>query len=404
MRFFKKNKISLILLMLLTMVTLQFVSSYATKNDPLLTPSGSLPSYQQDRFADYVTETSNWLAENRAFVSDNHELEVTMNSPFEVQPKTHNANTPSKGVLLVHGLSDSPGYFRELAEDLSQQGFLVRSILLPGHGSRPADLIDITFDDWTGVVKHHIALLQKEVDNVWLGGFSTGANLVTAYALENEADISGLLLFSPAFESSEIGLAFAPLASTFRTWLDHDEQDGNILRYQSMPTNGAAQYYQSTKQVQRLLANNTFSKPVLMLISQADSVVEAVAIPKIFSKNFTHPNSRLMWFGAPYQTDDKRVVSLPSNLPEQRIGSIAHLSLLFSIDNSYYGKNSDYTMWENEQSNTYNPDTDELWYGAWGHTEPGKYFARLTWNPYYQETLEAIKQVTEKDKTATAQP
>jgi predicted esterase len=51
-------------------------------------------------------------------------------------------------------------------------------------------------------ISHHIKLLEKEVDELGLGGFSTGANLVTSYALENEKDISGLLLFSPGFASN----------------------------------------------------------------------------------------------------------------------------------------------------------------------------------------------------------
>lgn len=70
------------------------------------------------------------------------------------------------------------------------------------------------------LVSHHIKLLEKEVDELWFGGFSTGANFVTSYALENEKDISGLLLFSPGFASNQSTLLpLSGIGTYFKTWL-----------------------------------------------------------------------------------------------------------------------------------------------------------------------------------------
>jgi len=35
-----------------------------------------------------------------------------------------------------------------------------------------------------------------------------------------------------------------------------------------------------------------------------------------------------------------------------------------------------------------------LWFGAWGQITPGKYHARLTWNPYFNNLLADIRTVT----------
>ena len=373
-------------------LVLAVVANCSAAESPLFTPSGTLPAYDQDSFDAYVRDNTKWILENRVFLTENPELEVEMNRPFEKRPE--NPEPPEKGILLVHGLADSPGYFQDVASDLSRRGYLVRAVLLTGHGSRPADLIKVGFKDWTALIRHHVALLKEEVDEVWLGGFSTGANLVTSYALENERNVEGLLLFSPGFVSDEMDALFwAPLASIFMTWVDQDEPDGNILRYGSLAMNGASLYFRSLEQVQGLLEEKTFDKPVLVTISQDDSVIEAGAIPPLFTRAFTHPQSRLIWFGEPYRSEDPRILSLPSYLPDQRIGSFSHLCVLFSPDHPYYGKDGSYRIYQNGQDREFDGKNDELWFSAWGLKQESKYFARLTWNPHYAETLSIANRV-----------
>ncbi|BBI59892.1 hypothetical protein HSBAA_11980 [Vreelandella sulfidaeris] len=48
------------------------------------------------------------------------------------------------------------------------------------------------------IIAHHAKLLAAEVDELWLGGFSTGGNLVTSHAFSDD-NVDGLLLFSPGF-------------------------------------------------------------------------------------------------------------------------------------------------------------------------------------------------------------
>ena len=50
-------------------------------------------------------------------------------------------------------------------------------------------------------------------------------------------------------------------------------------------------------------------------------------------------------------------------------------------------------MFRNGQEKEFNPLVDVLWYSAWGLKEEGKYFARLTWNPYFDETINLMNEV-----------
>ena len=47
--------------------------------------------------------------------------------------------------------------------------FLVLTMLLPGHGTRPGDLLDVTRGDWLGAARFGLATLKADA-----GGFSLG--------------------------------------------------------------------------------------------------------------------------------------------------------------------------------------------------------------------------------------
>lgn len=146
----------------------------------LYQPSPDIPPYKQDSFEEYVEQTRDWVAEHRVFITDDHETELARNIPFELGRTNQNNHTAERGILFVHGLGASPWYFHDIASEMAQNGWLARSMLLPGHGTRPADLGIPDYDDWTEAVAHQVALLEREVDEVWLGGFSTGETLSPA--------------------------------------------------------------------------------------------------------------------------------------------------------------------------------------------------------------------------------
>ncbi|MFQ3786480.1 alpha/beta hydrolase [Halomonas sp. A29] len=375
----------------LLLATLVFLTSCAMPPDsPHFQPSDSLPPYDQDSFDHYVRDTRAWIAENRVFLSDDHNLEIELNTPFELRP-----DKPAKrGILFVHGLGASPWYFSDIATAMADDGWLVRSILLPGHGTRPADLMLPDSEDWEKAVAHHANLLAAEVDELWLGGFSTGSNLVTSHALKDEY-IAGLLLFSPGFYPDNDYLFLAPIISRLWNWVDIDDED-NIVTYQSLPTRGAALYYRSVSTVQKNLKAARFDKPVLITMSQHDSVLDPDATLDAFQTRFPNQQSRFVWYGEPPQDlDDPRVTVLASNLPHRRISTFSHMNVLFAPENFYYGEKGSHIIFENGQDGIALPDdTENLWFGAWGQIAAEKYHARLTWNPYFLELLDNIREVT----------
>ncbi|WP_437890650.1 alpha/beta hydrolase [Phytobacter sp. V91] len=350
----------------------------------------------QQSFTEYQQQTRAWVASHRAFQTLDKTSELQWNSPQEWKP----AGKAMRGILLIHGLGDAPGSFTDIAPELAKQGFLVRSVLLAGHGTRPADMLHVSVDQWRQVVSEQAAILQKDVGEVWLGGFSTGGNLALEYAMQHP-QIQGLLLFSPAIKSSTGYDFLAPAAALFRDWLRPPSAifpQQIATRYLRVPTNGFAQYYHTSASAQDLIARQRYSKPVLMVLSEHDSVLNTRWILDHFDAVFTHPASRVIWYGEPQPElrHTERVKVKPDFLPEQRISQFSHMSVLFSPRNPLYGRKGSVLLCANGQ-----PDDatrrclngDEVWYSDWGLVEKDKVHARLTWNPWFDWQTQVIKDV-----------
>lgn len=342
--------------------------------------------YLQPSFSEYLTVTEQWLAENRSYVSDDHDKEVEMNMPFQLMPQ-YNTN---KAVLLVHGLGDSPYSFSDIAPSLQRQGFHVEVLLLPGHGSKPRDLMLPTYDDWQTIVDHYAGLLKQQYEEVWLGGFSTGGNLVTVHALE-QGGIDGLLLFSPGFQSQTPYLEkLAPVASIFFDGYTTDED--NPARYNSAPLNGAIAYTQSAAKLRELLKEYQVNIPTLVVLSEADSIIDPKAVHDFYQQRFTNSNNQLLWYGESNIEQESVTVS-SMKLDELRISTASHMSPLFASTNAHYGQGASYKMCINgmeSDSIAHCEHGGEVWWSAWGYKEEGKIHARLTWNPYYQDLEKAM--------------
>ena len=60
---------------------------------------------------------------------------------------------PKGAVLLLHGLTDSPYSMRALAELFAARGWYVVGLRLPGHGTAPAALTRVTWQDWAAAAR-----------------------------------------------------------------------------------------------------------------------------------------------------------------------------------------------------------------------------------------------------------
>ncbi|HOT91061.1 MAG TPA: alpha/beta fold hydrolase [Anaerolineae bacterium] len=81
------------------------------------------------------------------------------------------------GVLLIHGFLTAPGEMRPLGEYLHAAGLTVSGIRLRGHGTRPEDLMGVSWRDWLADVDAGLAELRRHCAQVCVAGLSLGGAL-----------------------------------------------------------------------------------------------------------------------------------------------------------------------------------------------------------------------------------
>ena len=67
---------------------------------------------------------------------------VDWNRTFELT-----ADAPTAGVLLLHGMSDSPYSLRTLGQAMHARGAWVVGLRVPGHGTVPSGLVSVRWQD-----------------------------------------------------------------------------------------------------------------------------------------------------------------------------------------------------------------------------------------------------------------
>jgi esterase/lipase len=373
-------------------------------------PSGlnSHFNFSGNNFADYLTQTRDMIARARLDLNDdNREDIITANQPFELLPaaecpKPATQKRFQRGILLIHGLSDSPYWLRHLGDFLQQQCFYVLTILLPGNGTRPGDLLEVSWQDWAKAVNFGAELLNQTVEQTWLGGYSTGATLAL-YQASRMPDIKGLLLFSPALRLTPKA-AYAHWRQWFgRFWQPalwwQVQPDEDPYKYESFPINGAVQLYQLIQNLQPLL-QQTPAVPLFIAASEDDRSVDSRATIKLFNQ-WSHADKKLLWFSremqaqdGPLQIVDSRATDAFSHHP---IVSSSHISLLLPASDRHYGANG-----SNAYCTHYFEEQPQAWQQCkarnedlLGETTP--YFLsqgvirRLTYNPYYELMLQEVK-------------
>ena len=267
------------------------------------------------------------------------------------------------GVLLVHGLTDSPYLMRDLGDALASQPLatgrctLVRSLLLPGHGTVPGDLLAVKHTKWTEATRYGVDSFAGEADRVHFVGFSTGGALgiQRAFAQQNSASapaLSSLVLLSPAIEPRDRN-ARRPLVLHWLSWLmnwldEHDDRD--FAKYESFPLNAGVQIAFLDQALKPLL-RAPIPVPVFMAVSRSDDTIAPVASIDVFLRQ-TDPRSR-MWLvlardqaadddAAWRARRDQRVNVLDvAELPPQ-FTTYAHTSFPVSALNAHYGTQGPY--------------------------------------------------------------
>ena len=391
-----------------------------------------LPEFSYDKnlpFADYIHYASQVVALKKPFAqlpcplyTDTYKVIAMQNnwsditkvkhlvSPFELQRASSN-----KAILLIHGLTDSPYLFHDLAYFYYQQGFNVRTLLLPGHGTSPSDLMDVDYHDWQIATTYAIERTLLDYEQVYLGGFSTGGALIFDYLI-NQPQVSdkikGLMMWSPASKAKS-DLAWLAGYIDYLPFVDWVSKDADIdfAKYESFPFNAGAQVHALMNEVSDAFEGDGYFHdiPLFVVASEHDQTISTEATIKLLNLWHSAKNSEkdtattLYYLGESDNLAERLAASITRITPTCQqglclmINDIAHTATTNAPENPHYGVSSQY-----RNCGHYIADI-ELYLScktsrkiAVGEVTPEnlakhKLIKRLTYNPYYQEMLVTIK-------------
>ena len=156
------------------------------------------------------------------------------------------------GFLLIHGFTATTAEVRLIAEKLHQAGFTAAAPLLPGHGTHPDDLNQVSWHMWLEKVKETYEQLLDDCKHIYVIGESMGAILALELAAQHP-EIAGLLLFAPAIKVRKLWLA--RLLAPFKKYLKKsDEDDGLAWKgYNVYPLKATVEFLNMQRHARKLL-------------------------------------------------------------------------------------------------------------------------------------------------------
>lgn len=200
-------------------------------------------------------------------------------------------------VLLVHGFLGGGSNFADLPERLAAEGFRVRVMRLPGHGTCPEDLRGVTADELLQAVLDETAALRARHEQVVLLGHSMGAALSTLAAAREPVD--GLVLAGGYFGITQRWYTVMPA----ETWakvatrtvksiykgerfkqVNRREARPHILSYKVMPTTALTALLDIGKRASQPETLARVTCPVLMLHARGDKAACPRAAAKAFDE------------------------------------------------------------------------------------------------------------------------
>ena len=133
------------------------------------------------------------------------------------------------GVLLLHGFTGSPGTMKVIGEALSEDGYTVSGVLLPGHGTHVTDMEKSTWQEWLRAARDGAYELRQKCDKMIICGLSMGGLLTLILA--SELPIEGAVTIAAAMELEDKHAKLSGLFKYFVRYRGSGTRDENEHPY-----------------------------------------------------------------------------------------------------------------------------------------------------------------------------
>ena len=201
------------------------------------------------------------------------------------------------GILLIHGFTGSPSHMRKIGDALHERGFAVRGILLPGHGTKPEDMLNASWQDYLQAARTAAQEMRKQYAHFTVAGLSMGG--VLALMLAEEMNLTACVAIAAPMNTTNRFRHFALIGSYFYPMV-HKRADGARatldaaydIGYDGFPTRST---HDLNVLMHRAKTNLSLIRcPLLAVQSRQDKTVTADS-PDIILNGISSRKKAMLW-------------------------------------------------------------------------------------------------------------
>ena len=187
-------------------------------------------------------------------------------------------------VILVHGFGASATETRPLGNFLYAQGYDVIGVLLKGHGTKPEDMDEVSWEEWIDDIRNAYNDNQSEYKQIFIGGVSMGG-AVSLYSA-TELNFDGVFTVSAFYHRSKTLTFVAWFLSLFGAHRPRNESriqwylEKNLFSYPEDSLHAANQLYKMLRSLHNKI--NEIDVPVLIVHSKEDETAVPEGAEEIF--------------------------------------------------------------------------------------------------------------------------
>ncbi len=234
------------------------------------------------------------LSEQQLFNQDYNKHSVlgvskpkTVGQPFLLKQKT-----PSKGILLIHGLMAAPEEVRLWAEYLFEQGYTVYAVRMVGHGTSAKDLSARKYQEWCTSIERGECILRQHCKDIVIAGFSTGAAVALHQVIEFPEKYVGIISISAPLKFKKKSAYLAGVVNNWNVFCSYmglklwtkeyvtNHADNPHINYLQCPVSSIVQIKKMMKKVRGKLSDVTI--PCLLIHGGQDPKVDVQSSRDIY--------------------------------------------------------------------------------------------------------------------------
>jgi len=258
---------------------------------PIYFEEKSVEELNNEKIRDYtdkvMKEISALIDHKRCFVP----IEVPIKKPDTTGLKYYPEKTGKSewGALVLHGFTSSLDCVSGIAPYLEKRGIAYRFPVLRGHGTSPHDMVGTTYEDWYEDAEKALYELSEHAEKIIVMGLSMGGLVSIDLGINHPEMVNNVILLAAALRFADPLSPITPvMARVFKYWdspnsyNDEDLKEKNNSNYPVFATDSFASLFKASKEVEKRLKD--FDRPVLVIGSKKDNVVDPRAARIIFNK------------------------------------------------------------------------------------------------------------------------